>query len=415
MSNRAAAWVARSVCALSLLILALSLVLIFLGWSTQMPEDWGSWQEQAITVVGFIGVPIVGGLIASHRPANSYGWLWLSLAMSFALMQFGQTYAAYALVAEPGSLPGPRTIITVLGQGWVAAIVIVPFLFLLFPDGCLPTPGWRVVAWVIVLVGVPLLILAPFVSDEAGLAPVGNPFVIHGTAAEEISALIDPAITVIFAANVISVASLVFRYHGASGIQRQQIKWFTYAAALNGFLVAIDTLGLSDLLLRYPFGDALWSVLGTVAFTSLYAAVGIAILKYRLYDIDILINRTLVYGSLTITLVALYLVGIVVLQRLFVILTGQHSTLAVVASTLLIAALFSPLRRRIQAFIDRRFYRSKYNARKTLEAFSLALRNETDLETLRDDLVGAVMQTMQPAHVSLWLRSETAQKGEQAD
>src|SRR5215204_6053323 len=135
-------------------------------------------------------------------------------------------------------------------------------------------------------------------------------------------------------------------------------------------------------------------------------SMGIAILRYRLYEIDILINRTLVYGSLTATLDALYFVGIVVLQRVFVLLTGQQSTLAVVASTLLIAALFTPLRRRIQSFIDMRFYRRKYDARKTLEAFSIKLRDETDLKALNDDLVRVVRETMQPAHVSVWLRSD---------
>jgi hypothetical protein len=139
-------------------------------------------------------------------------------------------------------------------------------------------------------------------------------------------------------------------------------------------------------------------------------AIGIAILRYRLYDIDLLINRTLVYGSLSAILIALYFGGIVMMQRVFVLLTGQQSTLAVVASTLLIAALFSPLRGRIQSFIDRRFYRRKYDARKTLEAFSATLRDETYLQALNNELIGVVRETMQPAHVSLWLRSDTASK-----
>ena len=417
VSGRAAAWVAWSVCAVSLLIFALSSVLIFAGWATQIPDDWGSRQEQIIAIVGFVGVPIVGGLIASHRPASLYGWLWLSLGMSFALMQFGQAYATYALVVESGSLPAPRTVVSVLGQGWVAAIVIVPFLFLLFPDGHLPSPRWRLVARMIVLVGAPLLILAPFVSDEAGIVPVENPLFVDGTAAEVISALIDPGIAVIFAAIVLCVASLVFRYHRATGIQRQQIKWFAYAAGLNGSLLVMDMLGLSDFLLSYSFGYALWTLLGTVAFASLYAAVGIAILKFRLYDIDILINRTLVYGALTVTLALVYFGGVATTQAIFRALAGQQlqTQFAVVVSTLLIAALFNPLRRSIQSFIDRRFYRSKYDARKALEAYSDTLRNETDLESLNNELIGVVKETMQPAHVSLWLHSDRTLEDEQVE
>ena len=212
------------------------------------------------------------------------------------------------------------------------------------------------------------------------------------------------------------VCAQVYRYlRVSSPTQRQQTKWvlFGYTAALGGYLGWISFYAI--LPLARPGSRLVADMIGATVTSGLMLIIplsfGVAILRYRLYDIDVVINRTLVYGSLTATLVALYFGGIVVLQRLFVLLTGEQSTLAIVASTLLIAALFSPLRRRIQAFIDRRFYRRKYDTRKTLEAFSAKLRNDSDLDALSNDLVGVVRETMQPAHVSLWLRPDQAQKG----
>jgi hypothetical protein len=200
--------------------------------------------------------------------------------------------------------------------------------------------------------------------------------------------------------------------------QRQQTKWvvFGVAVAMTGALTTIFTLGAAVDLSPKEVGPRMMSMLLMDAFGLLIpVSIGFAVLRSRLFDIDVLINRALVYGSLTATLVALYFGGIVVLQRLFVVLTGERSTLAVVASTLVIAALFNPLRRRIQSFIDRRFYRRKYDARKTLEAFSATLRDETDLQALNDHLVGVVRETMQPSHVSLWLRPDREVNGEQAE
>jgi len=217
------------------------------------------------------------------------------------------------------------------------------------------------------------------------------------------------AVPMLFVAGVGAVISLFVRFRRARGDERQQIKWFVFAAALTLVWITVfgqSTRGLPEVIVALSF---------LLVIPSIAIATGIAILRYRLYEIDLLINRTLVYGTLTAMLVALYFGGIVVLQRVFVLLTGQQSTLAVVASTLVIAALFNPLRRRIQSFVDRRFYRRKYDARKTLEAFSAKLRDETDLEALNNDLVGVVRETMQPAHVSLWLRPDTLRKGEQAE
>jgi hypothetical protein len=207
----------------------------------------------------------------------------------------------------------------------------------------------------------------------------------------------------------------VYRYRRVSDpSQRQQTKWvfFGVVTALGG---ACGLLVLSLVIPR----SVLASLVGTSVLYLLVLlipiSIAVAVLRYHLYNIDVLVNRTLVYGSLTVMLVAFYFGGIVVLQRVFVGFTGQQSTLAVVASTLTIAALFNPLRRRIQAFVDRRFYRSKYDARKTLESFSAKLRDETDLDALSDDLTSVVKETMRPAHVSLWLRFESAPKGEQTD
>ena len=382
------------------MLFGLSLALVFLGWSTPLPKGWVSWQGQIITTVGFMGASVLGGFIASRRPDNLYGWLWLGLGLSAALVQLAGSYAAYALVAEPGSLPAPRTIAQVLGVAWGMGIILLPFLLLLFPTGRLPSRRWRPVAWAVLIAGAVLLMIGPFLPDES-IGAFENPLSVGGVVGEAIVFTSVAVVFVIFGVLVLSALSLVFRYHSAGGVERQQIKWFAYAAVLfGGSLVFGGFLG-QDL-------PGVWDALfETATFIPLYVAVGVAILRYRLYDIDLLINRALVYGSLTATLVLLYFGGIVVLQRLFVVLTGEKSTLAVGASTLAIAALFSPLRRRVQGFVDRRFYRKKYDARRTLETFSATLRDETHLETLNDELVGVVRETMQPAHVGLWLRPPT--------
>jgi hypothetical protein len=207
--------------------------------------------------------------------------------------------------------------------------------------------------------------------------------------------------------SIAAAASLVVRFGRSRGKERQQLEWFVYALVICVLALIAGQAFLNDLL---PTGVR--EFVFVVTLESLWVAIAVAILRYRLYDIDLLINRTLVYGSLTVLLVATYLGGLVGLQYVFRALTGQESTLAVVASTLAIAALFGPLRRRVQSLVDRRFYRRKYDAARTLEGFSAKLRDETDLDALNDELVGVVSVTMQPAHAGLWLRPDAAQKGE---
>jgi hypothetical protein len=389
---------AWSLCALTLLVMASSLLLILLGSSNPLPQGVTPWRDQAVSLVGIVGAPILGGLIASRRPRNPYGWVWLGFGMGFALQQFAASYAAYALV-EPGTLVAPLTISRVLGLGNQVALALAPFLFLLFPTGRLPSRRWRPLAWISALSGVTILVLV-FLFD--------NPDQVGGT----IGIVAAGVVFVIFATIALSALSLLFRYRRASGVERQQLKWVAFTAVLAGsFLVGQQLAWLAAILVANSFGGelpglnrSLENLLNVTFNVCLYAGVGIAILRYRLYDIDIIINRTLVYGSLTVSLALVYLGGVISLQGLLRALTGQGSQLAIVASTLAIAALFNPLHRRIQSFIDRRFYRSKYDARKTLEEYSTKLRDETDLDELSGGLVRVVRETVQPEHVSLWLR-----------
>jgi hypothetical protein len=218
-----------------------------------------------------------------------------------------------------------------------------------------------------------------------------------------------PMAPFLFAASALSV---FVRLRRATGVERQQIKWFAYAAVVMAITVFLQII-TETVDVPLWFGRTEFAVF-TVAGTTVPISIGIAILRYRLYDIDIIINRTLVYSSLTLMLALVYFGGVTATQALFRTLTGQEQQpqLAIVVSTLAIAALFNPLRGRIQSFIDRRFYRSKYDAQKTLEAFTSKLRDETDLEALSGDLEGVVRETMQPAYVSLWLRPDKSSKGQ---
>jgi hypothetical protein len=234
-----------------------------------------------------------------------------------------------------------------------------------------------------------------------------------GAAAGVVEVVEGAVLPVVLLVVLAAPAAVLVRFWRSRGAERQQLKWLAFAAGLWVGVAALDAL--NQQVLRSPAVDRATDVLFGAAVAPIPIAVGIAVLKYRLWDIDLIINRTLVYGSLTATLALVYVGGVVGLQSAFRALTGQESTLAVVASTLAIAALFGPLRRRVQALVDRRFYRRKYDAARTLAAFNARLRDETDLDTLGDDLVGVARGTMQPEHVSLWLRPVADQKGEQAD
>jgi hypothetical protein len=399
MSTRTAAWLAWSLAALSVMMFVAAIALHVLARSVDSPGEWSTLGAvgRVLSFLPFLAFPLVGALVASRRPRNWVGWILLADGLLWTFGSLLDSYRVYGL-ARPGSVPFSGAV-HALGQWlWVPAVgLFAVYLILLFPDGRLPSRRWRPLAW---FSGAVMVLLSAGIGKPFGLEQY--PWV--SDALPVVLALLPLCI-------LASAVSLVLRYRQAGTEVREQIKWVAFAALFVGVQFVID-IGASLLLVpmtasgREPAWLALLDQVGFIMFAGVPIAVGIAVLKYRLYDIDVIINRALVYGSLTAALVALYFGGILVLQRLFVALTGQQSTLAVVASTLAIAALFNPLRRRIQGFVDRRFYRRKYDASKTLETFSAKLRDATDLEALSGDLKAVVGETMQPEHVSLWLRPD---------
>jgi len=397
MSTRAAFWLAWALWALCLALTALSLLLLALNFSHPGTHVYDYWLTNTTVVIDVT----VGAIVASRRPGNPVGWLVCLYSLAIGTSYFSSEYAIYALLAQPGSLPAGEVLVWI--SSWMLSITVglQVFSLLLFPTGRLPSWRWRWVAWLTVAVTLIGMISSAFSSGPLdGLGPIRNPLGMEG-----FSDVYEVVRSIMFPFLFVAAASSLFaRLRRAVGVERQQLKWLAYAAAT--FAIGIILIIIPGAIDTSPWFEWAGLAIFVAAGAGIPISMGIAILRYRLYDIDLLINRTLVYGPLTATLVALYFGAIVLLQRLFVILTGEKSTLAVVVSTLVIAALFNPLRRRIQSFIDRRFYRRKYDAVKTLEAFGSRLREETDLDALRDDLVGVARRTVQPEHVSLWLRPD---------
>src|SRR5918992_1360901 len=410
--DRRAALLAWSLAVLSVALLVAGIAFSRAASSTAPDLPLGGETNDASVVANLVTLltfSVVGALIASRHPRNTIGWLFCSVGVTIGLNSFAGDYVEFWLASGFGKVSLAETAAWFSSWAWIL-LTYVPtsFVLLLFPDGRLPSPRWRPVAW-----GAALGIAGVVVGYALRAGPledfpqITNPYGLGGP----IVGLVGVTGSIVAAGSLVaSATSLIVRMRHAGSEQRQQIKWLAY-----GGTVVVGTICVSGLinLWNVPVGI----VVGNVALLGLPVFTGIAIVKYHLYDIDLLINRTLVYGSLTTMLVAIYVGGIVLSQQVFVGLTGHEELpqLAIVASTLLIAALFAPLRRRIQATIDRRFYRRKYDAAKMLSAFNTRLRDETDLGTLSDELIRVVKETMQPEHVSLWLRPDLVSEGRPRD
>jgi hypothetical protein len=383
------AWLA---CGLTLALLAAGLLL-----PADTPVDLNDLAPVALWAAANA---VVGAVVAARRSENPIGWLLAASGLLIGVALFAGQYAFYTLVTRPESLPGGQAMLWLSGWVFDAGFFLVLFLLLLFPTGRLPSPRWRPAlrfAAAIYLADLVGRAFGPGPVNPDELGPLLNPLGIEA-AADLIPVIIPVVTTLLLVAALAAVASLLARLRRAQGVERQQLKWFCYAAGLFAaaafVAVALPSVG------GYT-ADTLSIMLG---LTALPAAIGIAILRYRLYDIDRLINRTLVYGLLTALLGSVYAGTVLVLGQLFGGVAGKPPSWAVAGATLAVAAVFQPLRRRIQAAVDRRFNRRRYDATRTVEAFGARLRDEVDLNTLTGELLAVVDQTVAPTRVSLWLR-----------
>jgi MFS family permease len=366
--------------------------------------------------LGFAAFAVVGALLIARRPANAVGWIMASTGLMVSVFNLGSAYATYVMATR-----GRPDALAVFGAWagncywFVMLSLALIYLPMLFPDGRLISRRWLPFALIggIGAFGVALLgaLADPLVVPYDSNYKIDNPIGMEGLASPS-NLPVFVVFEILFAVGVGgAAASVIVRLRRSRGVKRRQLEWFAYVTAL--FFGGAMLTGVVSDVSGVGWLGSISFILSVVGLVCLPIAVGIAVLKYRLYDIDIIINRTLVYGSLTLMLLLVYFGGVTTTQALFRTLTGQQQQpqLAVVVSTLAIAALFNPLRHRIQSFIDRRFFRSKYDARKTLESFSARLREETDLEALDAELVSVVRETMQPEHVSLWLLTGASRNG----
>jgi len=405
--------VASTILVASLAFAAAGLLLLALSWAVPVPPGWGFRGFPAIFAVVFSSV---GAVIATRQRANPIGWMFLASGLLAGVQVAAEEYAFYGLLERHGDIPGGEFAAWLQAWIWlplVAAVAIGPVL--LFPSGRLRSRRWiLVIAAAVPTVVLTTLLFALLPGHLSGLAAlVDNPYGVNALlGAAQLAALGFAALAAEITTGFVSV---VLRFRDAHGVERQQLKWFAYATALVALAIvvsAVDQIVVALTVDRAAVVESAATVtsrmsqlllIGAMAF--LPVSIGVAILRYRLYDIDLLINRTMVYGATSAAIAATFFVGIVALQAVLRPLTAG-SELAIAASTLVSFALFQPIRRRVQDAADRRFDRSRYDAARTLDAFADRLRDEVDLDALRGDLLGVVRDTMQPTHSGLWLRDQ---------
>jgi hypothetical protein len=382
------------------LFLAITVGAFALDAATRLPDEpeESLWSDIPL-VLGFGAFAAVGALVAARQPRNAVGWLFLACPLFAITAAFSEEYAYSAFVGGE-ALPLPLVFAWLYGWTWFPALGAIGLVVLLFPDGRPPSRRWRPVLWAYVAL-VTLTTIGAAVSpgpiDAEWRDAPDKPLTVDGLEGFFDVAEVVSTVMLLFLLGAL-LASVVVRVRRSRGDERQQLKWMLVAVA---FFVA--HIVVTEMIGGLP--SAVVNLLFAFAVASIPVAAGIAILKYRLYDVDVVIRKTLVYGALTVLLGAAYVALVLAGQALFSSVAGG-SDLAIAVSTLVVAALFLPVRARVQRLVDRRFYRRRYDAQRTLAAFGGRLREQVDLADLQADLESVVAETVQPTHLSLWLRQE---------
>ncbi|WP_153394154.1 ATP-binding protein [Ornithinicoccus halotolerans] len=381
-----AAWL---VCTGVLCLLGLALWFIALGWPAQLPPGFVPWSGQAVAVLGAVGAPVLGALVAAHRPANPYGWLWLGFALSQALSFTGRAYVSYTTTSA--TAPAGEAVGLLADRAWTLWLASLPFLLLLFPTGALPSRRWRWAAWT-ALVGAGLLLVAGTFAPELGTVPVDNPLRAPAGIDQVLGGLADLGVYLLFASIIAAALSLVFRYRAAASTQRRQLAWFAYAAAFVGLFLAVDPF--------FELPSAWDALVETLATSALYLGVGIAILRHGLYDIDRIVNRTLVYAALTALLLGTYLLVVGYLGS--VVQARSHDTWIALAATGLVAVLFAPLRDRLQEAVNRLMYGQQIDPYTVVSELGRRLESVPEPEAVLPTIVRTIARALDLAQVEIW-------------
>ena len=393
MSPRSKAVAAVVLAGLALLFLGANVVLV---WTVDAAGSAGRPPAATLWLLGLAGAPVVGAIIAGKRPDNPYGWLLLSFGVTSALLELTELYALFAL-ERYGAAGGAGLAGALVSQTlWGATIGHIPLLLLMFPDGALPSPRWAWLRRAVVGCTIAGSLTALFIPGELGVVPVPNPIGADGVVGDIVQVVVAASVAAIFAAMLPAAASLFVRQRRATPQERLQLRWFSWAAAIMAVALLVGGFGAID-------SEVVVNAIMMAGFMGLFGAIGVAVLRYRLYEIDRVLSRTVSYAALTVLVVAVYLTVVTLLTRATSLVTGE-SPLAVAASTLLTAAVIGPARVRIQSVVDRRFNRAHYDAVRTADAFRARLRDQFDLQDIGDDLVATTRATMQPSTAMVWLR-----------